>query len=113
MALVSALPSSSAQIIPLPSAAAAPIANPSFRGHWPAIVYPAWRMKRRRKMRMQSGKALPAAPMAWPLPPSNPTTWPFGFVRRDQFELLSAQDRAEIEGYIMGRVVHRAGEDHV
>ena len=115
MALAS--PCTSAHVIPFPGAAAAPVVNPKRRLRYSTTDKNVSNIKRGLTLRMwqrntECAAASPAA-MTWPLPPANPATWPFGFVRRDQFETLSATDRAEIEGYILGRVISRQEARHV
>lgn len=107
----------SAHVIPFPGAAAAPVVNPKRRLRYSTAdrnvthieklrVDRSWRLR-------QAQEAAVASPLQWPIPPANAAAWPFGFVRRDQFETLSATDRAEIEGYILGRVISRQEARHV
>lgn len=108
-------PRTSAPVIPLPGALVAPIVNqPHTSGRYAKGITPISRGKVLRRARLESEQqAAPRAPLQWPLPAANPALWPFGFVRRDQFETLSATDRAEIEGYILGRVISRQEARHV
>lgn len=46
-----ASPRATAQIIPLPTAAAAPVVNGRIPGRWPACVVPAYRLVSKRKAR--------------------------------------------------------------
>ena len=117
MALASASPRTSAQIIPLPGAAVSPVTNPKRRLRYSTSdcnVTNIQKLRVDRSWRLhQEHAAAVASPLQWPLPPANPAVWPFGYVRRDQFETLNATDRAEIEGFIMGRVIHRQESSHV
>lgn len=107
----------SAQIIPLPCAAAAPIANPKRRLRYSTSDSNVTNIKKLRVDRSwrlhQAQEAVAHSPLQWPLPPTDPASWPFGYVRREQFETLNATDRAETEGYILGRVIRRQEASHV
>lgn len=107
-----ASPLTTAQIISLPTAAAAPVRQTRLPGRWPACVIPANQLARKRVARYNSERQTQneamlgrlvqmAATTTLPKPASN---WPFSALSMADYALLNDTDRKRAETYIVGIV---------
>lgn len=104
----------SAQIIPFPGAAAAPVVNPKRGpGRPPKNVISIWKGRFLRKQREHEARE--AARLNKPIPISHPWptgrgAWPFLKVSRQDFNHLNDGDRMGIEATMVGLVTLRKAE---